>query len=263
MSSQLQAGAMGPVDCATPGKVYVGAFGGGGSSNKIRISQYGTAYSTEEDGGPLAVNAFGRTNSRDLWLGGGQLGFQWSDVALDYFNSHWALSPAMELEGYYLEKSTFRSHDINNDTLRLTEHDFIVSYPMSSGVFLGNAILNFNTSNLSRFKPFVGVGIGAAVVSISHADAKQISPLELGVNHYNSNTNDRVSAFAAQAKVGIKYDLCENIKLLAEYRGVYIANTSFTFGSTVFPGHSATSSWLVKFGSQYYNTGSVGIQLSV
>lgn len=82
-------------------------------------------------------------------------------------------------------------------------------------------------------------------------------------HHYNRNPNDTISVFAGQVKAGIKYEFSEHLNLFAEYRGVYIADTTFVFGSTVYPDHAATSPWLVKFGSQYYNTGAVGIQYSI
>ncbi len=188
-----------------PEKVYFGVFGGGGLSNHVDVNQYGTAFYTEANGGPLAVNAFGHTNSRDVGIVGGQVGYQWMEVFLNSLNSQWGLSPAAELEGYYVGKSSFTAHDINNDTTRLPEHDFLVTYPLSTGVFLTNAVLNFNSANYNRWHPYVGGGIGAAVLSISNADSLQVAPPEAGVNHYNSNPDDTVAAFAAQAKVGSEF----------------------------------------------------------
>lgn len=48
-------------------------------------------------------------------------------IALNAFNSLSGITPAVELEGYYLGKSRFTGHDLNNDTTRLPEHDFLVS----------------------------------------------------------------------------------------------------------------------------------------
>lgn len=257
---KTQAGAMGPVT-VDQGKAYVGVFGGGGASNTLDITQYGTAFVLESGGGPLAVDAFGRSNSPSVGLVGGQVGYQWSPILLSGFNSSGSISPAVELEGFYLGKGHFASPDLVNTSIRLTEHDFNVSYPMNTGVFVASSVLNFNPSQ-SKWHPFVALGIGGAVVSISNATSIQVQPAE-SVNHYNRNPNDTISAFAGQAKAGIKYELSEHLNLFAEYRGVYITDTTFVFGSTVYPDHAATSPWLVKLGSQYYNTGTVGIQFSI
>lgn len=243
-----------------PGKFYVSALGGYGSSTKFDINQYGTAFYTEANGGPLAVNAFGRTDNRSIWLVGAHIGYQVPEILLDC-NLQWTLVPAAELEGYYLDNNSFTGHLVNDEATRLPEHDFIVTYPMKSGVFLTNAVLNLNIPCL-RFHPYVGAGIGGAVVSISGAKATQITPPEPGINHYNSNTRDIASTFAGQVKVGLSYDFNKCFSLFAEYRWLYLSSTHFLFGSTVYPGHPVTSNWQVKLDPQSYNMGTVGIRYS-
>lgn len=262
-SLQTQAGTMGPIETTSPGKIYFGIYGGGGSSNHMSTDQYGTAFFTEAVGGPLAVDSFGHAGSRSVGMIGGQLGFQWNEVVLSALNSQSSLTPAFELEGYYLGKSTFTSHDINNDTTRLDEHDFLVTYPTSTGVFLTNAVLNLNFANNSPWHPYVGAGIGAAIMKINDADSLQVSPPEANVNHYNANDDATAPSFAAQIKAGLNYDLTAHASIFAEYRGLYIADTDFTFGSTVYPTHAATSSWTVNWGHQYYNMGAVGLRVTV
>lgn len=244
----------------TPGKAYVGFFGGGGSTSHFDVSQFGTAFYFEASGGPLAVNAFGDTNSRSTWLAGVQVGYQAPAILL-HAQSQWAVVPAMELEGYYLGKTTFTG-DLTNDTARLPEHDFIVSYPMKRTVFLANAVFNLNIPCVA-FHPYAGFGIGGAIVRISGADASQIDPPELGVNHYNSNTSDTDPTFAGQIKLGLSYDINDCINVFAEYRWLYLSNTHFLFGSTVYPAHPETSSWQVKLDPQYSNLGAVGIRFNL
>lgn len=262
-AAEIQAGTMGPVQLPATEKVYFSVFGGGGSSNKTLINQYGTAFFTEAEGGPLAVNAFGHSKSRSAGIVGGHIGYQWEDIILNSLNSQLGLAPAIELEGYYVGKRTLKAHDINNDTSRLPEHDFLVTYPMSTGVFLANTVLNFTSANYPGWRPYVGAGIGAAVLSISNANSLQTAPLEANVNHYNGNPNDRVAAFAAQTKAGLNYAFTEHLSVFAEYRWLYIANTKFTFGSTVYPAHAATSSWNANLGAQYYNMGAAGIRFTI
>jgi opacity protein-like surface antigen len=261
--AELQAGAMGPAQIPSSEKIYLGIFGGGGSSNHVNMSQYGTAFFSEAVGGPLAVNSFGQTNSRNVGIVGAHIGYQWGNIFLNPLNNQIGLSPAVELEGYYVDKSSFTGHDINNDTTRLPEHDFLVTYPISTGVFLANTVLNFNSASYAKLRPYVGAGIGAAVLSISNADSLQVAPLEAGVNHYNGNPNDKAAAFAAQTKVGLNYAFNEHLSVFGEYRWLYISDTNFTFGSTVYPTHAPTSSWSANLGSQHYNMGAGGIRFTV
>jgi len=256
-SLSAHAGTMGPV-VEAPRTVYLGVFGGGGASNKVNISQYGTAFFLEslDPAGPLAVDGFGRSNSRSVGMVGGQLGYQWAEVPGLFAN--WSLTPAFEVEGYYLGKSDFKSHLINFSNTRLDDHDFAATFPIKGGVFLINSVVNFDSTGWLH--PYVGAGIGGAILSISDATAFQIAPPEIGVNHYNSNTRDSDSTFAAQVKVGSNFALSNHFSVFAEYRWLYLAPTSFTFGSTVYPGHAATSAWEAELGSQKYNMGAAGLR---
>lgn len=252
-------GTMGPESINAPGTIYVGIFGGGGALSSSDIRQFGTAFFTEADGGPLAVNAIGTSQSSSLGLIGGHIGFSWSNKIGVYF----PLTPAIELEGYYMGGAKIEGHDLSNDTTRLPEHDFLVSYPLKTGVFLANAILNADHLILGRFKPYVGVGIGSAVVSTSGATSIQLSPQEPGINHYNANPDDTTLAFAAQPKIGLHFDLNTQASIFAEYRFLFLSQTSYTFGSTVYPTHAPTSPWMVSIKPQYYNMGTLGIEFDL
>lgn len=249
-------------DFSSPQKVYIGIFGGGGSSNEFNVTQQGTAFYFEALGGPLAVNGFGHVNSHSNGFFGAQLGYQWEGMTFNHLNTL-TIMPAVELEGYYLTNSTFHA-DLINNTARLDEHDFLVSYPMRRTVFLANYVLNFGKPCL-LVQPYIGFGIGSAIVRIAGADASQISPPEVGVNHYNSNPHDTDATFAGQIKAGLSYDINKCVSVFAEYRWLYIANTHFQFGSTVYPevSHPETSPWLVKLDPQRYNMGSVGVRFNL
>lgn len=249
---------MEPTLAPASGNFYIGAFGGGGSSDKFNNSQFGTAFFPEFAGGPLAVNAFGQTNSRSTWLAGAQVGYKAQEIEV---NQQWTLGPAIELEGYYLGNNSFTG-DLTNDTTRLPEHDFAVTYPMKRSVFLANAVISLDNICV-RFHPYVGAGFGGAIVKIAGADAAQIAPPELGINHYNSNTSDTAPTFAGQVKAGLSYDINKYVSLFAEYRWLYLSSTHFAFGSTVYPTHVATSNWQVKVGPQQYNMGTAGVRFSL
>ena len=122
-----------------------------------------------------------------------------------------------------------------------------------------NCLLNLN----SPLHPYIGVGLGAARISISGADSLQINPPEPNVNHFNSDTGDADWTFAAQAKIGLRYALNEHWRLFAEYRLLYMGNTDFTFGATRYPTHVETTSWVVDMENMYYNTGTLGIEWSI
>jgi opacity protein-like surface antigen len=242
------------------GKFYVGVFGGGGSSNSFNVNQFGTAYFLELNGGPLAVNAFGNLNSKSVSFFGAQLGYQVQEIVLNS-SSQWALEPAVELEGYAMNQNSFGGVLVNN-TSRLPEHDFSVSYPISNTVFLANAVINFNNLRVPSVHPYVGFGIGSGLVRISDANATQVSPPEPGVNHYNASPSDTNTTFAGQIKLGLSYDITKCVSVFADYRWLYIANTHFTFGSTVYPLHAETSNWQVNMDAQKYNLGNIGIRLN-
>lgn len=258
-SSIAFSGTMGPVAVEPTSKVYAGIFGGGGSVSRTDMSLFGTAFFTEAEGGSLAINAFGRSDSDSTGMIGGHIGFAWLNNAGKYL----PVTVAAELEGYYMGGIHFEGHEINNETVRLPEHDFLINYPLKTGVFLANAVLNSNASLFDRFQPYVGIGIGTALISISNASALQTSPAELGVNHFNADLNDKALAFAAQPKAGVRYNFSSGISVYAEYRFLYLSETKYTFGSTVYPAHATTAPWQAKIKSQNYNMGSVGIDFDL
>lgn len=257
-ASIAYSGAMGVELTPSPVNAYIGFFGGAGIIGRTDISQYGTAFFSDAEDGPLAVNAFGTSESSSAGIIGGHIGFAWPNVSM-----YLPITPAVELEGYYMGGTKIDGHDIDNDTIRLLEHDFLVHYPLKTGVFLVNAILNSNNSIFDTIKPYVGVGIGSALVSVSGATASQVIPLEPGVNHYNSNPDNTVVVFAAQPKIGVKFYLSPRTSIFAEYRFIYLSEANYTFGSTVAPGHVATSPWLVSIKPQYYNMGTIGLDFDL
>lgn len=241
-----------------PGKLYLGVFGGGGGSNHIGGTHFGSAFYTEAKGGPMAVDAIGQVNHEGTGTIGAQLGYQVSELCL-HPCSQWKVGPAVELEGYYMTKSSFNG-DMINTTPRLPEHDFVDTFPMKRTVFLGNAVLNFNHAACQPVHPYIGFGIGSAIVKIKDAIAEQVDPPEAGVNHFNTDSNDAVSTFAGQIKLGLSYDVNRCFSFFADYRWLYLADTHFVFGSTAYAGHAETSSWHVKLTAQRYNLGNVGVR---
>lgn len=244
----------------SPGSMYIGIFAGAGQSTKGDINQFGMSFYTEAKGGPLAVNAFGQTKEKNLGFIGGHIGYQFSDRSI---NSSWGITPAIELEGYYIADRNIEGSDINSETTRIDEHQFLLTYPTKTSVFLTNFVLNFNLANQSKYHPYIGIGIGTAIHSITNAVSEQTAPAEPGVNHYNGGPSDTKATFAAQTKLGFNYQLKDKLKMFVEYKLLYVTNNSFKFGSTVYPGHNATSTWLVDLGAHYNNMASIGLNYTL
>ena len=249
-------------DCCDPcpsNRLYVGAFGGGIYSNSSRASQYGTAFFTEADGGPLSVIAEGHLDKTSTGYGGVQLGYEWAPRPVFL---GWALAPATELEVFFF-KHKKKGHLINQTVNGLPEHDFADSFHMNSSVILANIVLAFNNDCLFGLTPYAGGGIGATRVSLQKADSFQTNPLESGINHFNSNRSDSTWAFAAQAKAGLRYNFCESFHIFAEYRYLYVDAANYILGATNYTTHVPTSPWNVKVKNTNYNAFAVGVQFDL
>jgi opacity protein-like surface antigen len=232
----------------TPARgAYVSLFGGGGT-NITDITQLGTVFFPEVVGGPLSVNATGRSNSNGVGFVGLQVGHEWS------YGPN--LLPALEIEGLYLA-GTQRAR-LNNPSNRLEEHTFDNSFPMRNAVFLANAVLSFRTSYQS-VTPYVGGGVGAARIAINGASSAQLAPPEAGINHFNSGADSSAWTFAAQAKAGVRIALSDRAYVFGEYRYLFVGSTDQIFGPTDYPTHAPTSSWTVRFGDMSNHLGAGGI----
>lgn len=233
--------------------VYAGAFGGGGSSHINGVTQMGTVFLTEAEGGPLSVNAVGGSGSHGAGLFGLQIGHEWTCGAPQ---GSWGLLPAVELEGMYLAGT--QSAQLNNDTVRLGEHLFNDTFPMDSFAVLANGVLSFQTP-LPNFHPYIGGGLGTTCVKVNGASSLQLQPAEAGINHFNSNPNSSDLGISALAKAGFRVQLTDHLFLFTEYRYLYVASTTQTLGSTQDPTHAATSPWTVQLEDMSYHLGVGGI----
>ena len=226
------------------------------------MRQTGTAFFLEAAGGPLAIDARGDSNKTSPGFGGVQLGYAWTERPFYLGSSGWSLTPAIEAEAFFYSEKR-RGELINIAQDRLDEHDFQDSFNLHAGVYIGNAVFTLNSYCLGKFAPYVGIGIGAAHLSARKADSLQVSPPELGVNHFNSKRNDSDWTFAVQAKGGIQYCLCEYLRIFVEYRFLSLDPSRYIFGSTVYPGHAPTSPWTVDLGNTLYNGFTLGIQFDL
>lgn len=241
--------------CVPPG-TYVGVFGGYGRSTRTDVTQTGTAFFSAQAGGPLAVHASGHVDNTVGFVGA-HVGYQWCGLSYCPGDGLENFAPAIEFEGYYLQ--TTQNGNLDNPTPRMPEHLFHDHFPTRAGVFLVNGLINYRIL-CTIMTPYVGLGIGTAVSSISGAHSLQEAPSEPGVNHFNSDTSSGNKwTFASQAKLGMRFDITNCLNLFVEYRFLYLTTTTYHFGPTVYPTHARTTGWDVKFKNVMINMGAIGL----
>lgn len=232
---------------------YVGVFGGFGSSSSSDLRQQGSVYLTPPLPN-LPVDANGSTDgSNGIAIAGIQIGYQWDQWEIA---PGWGLQPAVELEGIYIGKhSPMGTMPVHPSFLGVQ----YVTIPMTTGVVLPNFVLTLRTPYSDKIFPYVGLGVGAAFVSINGSDSA--NPSEPGINHFNSDPDASDFAFSWQVKAGLKAEILEDTYLFLEYRYLSIESTSYTFGETDYPGaHQPTTKWNVNLGRQEFNLIIIGLQ---
>lgn len=232
---------------------YVSLFGGVGQGGGSNVNQSGTVFITEAQGGPLAVDAKGKTENENVKFAGAQLGYEWayrSRLGMD-------LMPAIEFEGLRLFSADYHG-TLQNPNIRIAEQTFDDTFSMNTNIFLANAVVGIRTPYRS-ITPYIGGGVGAALVSINNATSAQINPAEAGINHFNAGADSSAWTFAAQAKAGVRVAVSDGAYVFGEYRYLYVGAVDQAFGSTVYPAHAATTAWAVRFGDTSYNLINVGV----
>jgi opacity protein-like surface antigen len=284
---------------AQEGGMFVGIFGGIGSTASQSIEQTGTAHKEfagdrEFEGRyylyDLPVRLDGRNVREMSTLVGGHLGYGWAVSS--------ALKPAFEVEGLYLtagqEAALVNAADevITNITviqdgakqlvtrpnerhmvehhggLAAGSHTFLNTSTMQVALFTLNGVVSYSKGG--RWTPYVGAGVGMAVVHLDGAVAIQTGPggVESSgaagqvVNHFNSRDEASDVALAAQAKAGVRYRLSARTALFVDYRYVHLAPTVYTFGSTIYPDHAPTDAWIVRNGSMRLHHALAGLHVS-
>ncbi len=236
---------------------YQSLFGGGGTMYLDHFKQRGTKLFPASEGGPQIVIAHGKPrHSADLMLG---MNFGYNYFKLP-INCDLNIVVATEVESYYL-KNTIKGHLINQNSA-FANQTFYDSFPTHTGTLLFNSVVNFNMSRMPRVHPYVGAGIGTAMLTITAADSAQRNPAEPGINHFNLNTKSFNWVFAAQIKAGVKVAVVDHWRLFAEYRHLFLAPANFNFGSTQYPTHVPTTNWTVNYASTGSDMGSIGVEYS-
>lgn len=226
------------------GGFYVGALAGVGAARSTDMQQRGAVHLLL---GKLPIDAKGPTESSTrTHLGGLQLGYEFDSWQ---HRPQWHITPTAELEAVYMGK--------HSPTGEMPVHPAFlgmqyVTVPTQIGLAMLNAGLIFKTPYSEKVLPMLGIGAGAAFVSITGADSA--NPSEPGINHFNSDPDASDTALALQFKAGVKIRMSTRLDLLAEYRYLTIDATHYRFGETDYPGeHQPTDSWRLDMDRQQFN----------
>lgn len=273
-------------------KFYVGAFGGLANVGGQDVRQRSTAYRRADFALPgfrdfdLQVNVEGRTRSRHDPLVGLQVGHRFDD-------GRSRIVPALEIEAIYLA-SDRRTNLVNSTDEIVTNigmgdgqkaladprpliaeeygagrHRFDNRMQMRAHLIMANAVLGYQLSD--RFEPYVGGGVGAAVVGMRRAVSYQTNPFgpieqttdtHEDVNHFNSDPNETRLTFAYLAKAGLQMRLTGQISSFIEYRFIHMNGADFEFGATQYTGHATTDRWSVHSGGMGVHAAIAGLRLS-
>ncbi len=233
---------------------YGGFLVGGGVSTNDPIVQTGTAFVPTPP--PLPVWATGEAANRAGVMAGIHLGYEWSGRRIGC-DPRWAILPALEFEGYYLGTQQVGALNNFDSTNRIPEHLFDYRAPLNIGVLMPNFLMTLHTP--FGIHPYVGFGVGTAIVSNAGATSLQLAPPEPGINHFNSNPSVTDWAPAATCRAGLRFDLGNSWYLFTEYKFLAIGATDYTFGPTVYPTHSPTTAWSVHYGTMFEHLGVLGL----
>lgn len=263
---------------------YVGGFGGFSGPKNINATQSGSAYHFVGDLFPgestpttenfeLLVNVAGNPKIQTGGLVGMHAGLITKPIVFE--SKGFSFTPIMELEGFYLGSKlsgSFANPQLEPAVLlsngsvysaRSTSayrHQFENSFNMNAGFLLFNSLFDFSLDSQSIVQPYAGVGLGFAFNHLTGAQSDQLSPYHEDVNHFNSGNSAWDTMFAAQTKLGIHTKYYHQISFFMEYRYLYAAASSYTFGSTNYPGyHAQTSKWQVDLSSMNFQMGVLGI----
>ncbi len=234
--------------------LYLGLFGGAGSNSSTSLQQRGAVFLNPPNHLPLLpIHASGETGGSDLAIVGAHVGYTWTEWA---FGQGWKIQPALEIEGVYFGTHSPTGEMPVRPQALGTQY---VNVPITAGVYTANAVFVIETPYTRRVAPYVGVGVGAAFLSINGSDSA--NPSEPGINHFNSDPDASDSTLALQLKMGAKSEIYQNLFVFLEYRYVSLESTAYTFGPTDYPGlHLPTASWRVDMGRMEYNLVVAGVQ---
>jgi hypothetical protein len=63
----------------------------------------------------------------------------------------------------------------------------------------------------------------------------------------------------SQFRIGTKVKLIDNLALLVDARGMFVGESTFNFGSTIYSDHAPTDNWIYKMGGSSLYSVNVGL----
>lgn len=270
--------------------LYGSVFGGVAWSARQDVKQTGAAHMRGDHALPgykdfdLLVDTRGRATSERAGMFGANVGYRF-----DTRDSR--IAPSVELEAAHLSRR--QSANLRNpaaerianvgsgstqvrlddplptvtDKYGAGKHRFANRMDIDTNLVMLNAVFAYKSHGF--IEPYLGVGIGMALVDAGRAVSHQTNPsgpIEVSpvtgerVNHFNGRTRDRDAALAWQAKAGVSASLGRHLALFLEYRLVHVGATDFVFGSTRYAGHAPTERWRVRNGAMRTHAGVLGVQ---
>ena len=273
--------------------LYLGIVGGVGSTGGQGVEQTGVAHKQGSFNGgfpdfDLKVDVDGSVERSRAGVFGFHSGFRWKTAS--------SLKPAIEIEGLYhvgSQESALQNPDTEvlanivewsgqtysakylrtniSDHYGPDEHRFANSMQVRTTLGMINGVVSYDRG--ARLKPYLGGGVGLAVIQMKDGVSLQTSPLNSSspfeidpvsksdVNHFNSQPDASDVALAVQAKAGLRSHLTSHVSAFAEYRLIHVNESNFTFGSTSYVGHSPTDHWNLTSAALNLHNAVVGIDI--
>ena len=209
---------------AAAGHYYIGVQGGLAFLSSTDFTGNGEAMTPRGGGG-------GGVAPPKLALNGSNFTFNDSSD----FDPGWGVGVSVGYgftNGFRLEGEVgYRRNGINSFT-DSSGTTFSVDGHMSSWDFMGNIYYDIPTG--SRWTPYIGGGIGVAIVHLS-AQASLTSPTAA------LSWDDSDAVFAYQGIAGIGYQITESVNLGVEYRHLGTADPTFSGPSGTFIGNTLSN----------------------
>ena len=150
------------------------------------------------------------------------------------------------------------------------QHRFENSMTMNSWNAATNLIFSYDVSTDISING--GLGVGFSAITMKDAKSFQSNPASANesyemttengggiANHYNSQSIATDNIMFSQFRLGTKVKLIDNLALLVDARGMFVGESTFNFGSTIYSDHAPTDNWIYKMGGSSLFSVNVGL----
>jgi len=154
------------------------------------------------------------------------------------------------------------------------QHRFENSMTINSWNAASNLIFSYDVSTDISING--GLGVGFSAITLKDAKSFQSNPASANAsyemttengggiaNHYNSQSIATDNIMFSQFRIGTKVKLIDNLALLVDARGMFIGESIFNFGSTIYSDHAPTDNWIYKMGGSSLYSVNVGLCINM